>query len=217
MFHSRKASISLSLNFIVTLIIAVVLFMLSLVFLAQLYAGTTNIMRDLNDLNKAQIEDMMRGGARVATLPGKLDTTIGNPVVFGVGIRNTNSNDHFKVQLEPNGIFVPAINSSISCNIFCNAGYCSIQSGSCSLPYQLPTGNIIYYQLGTGNGESIIPMNAEFIERIAVQPLRRFINRALPGEYVFNVNVCVDTAFPASCSVASSYDKTVHKLHLIVH
>ncbi|MCB9359241.1 hypothetical protein H6503_04880 [Candidatus Woesearchaeota archaeon] len=207
----RKSSIQLSMNFLVMLIIAIVIFILSLSFLAHFFLAASELKLKLDSQTKSQIESLLAGNARVA-IP--LDTKIvkpGEPAIFGVGIKNTIPDTYFKVQFLTDGKFIPAEAPDEGYDVKCFADLqqCVI-NGYIGQSYD-GGGYAIEYKVGNA-GETNVKINEESIVLIGTKTLRK----APLGHYIFTVYVCVGASSYPVCNLNNLYDDTVHKMHMIV-
>lgn len=215
MRNHKKAAIQLSMSFLVMLIIAVVIFLLSLVFLSDFFKQATDLKAGLDEQTRGQIEKLLSGNARIAIPLETKNTKAGDPVSFGVGIKNTDTSsplkEYFKVELFNLGKFIPADQPDTSKTVTCGEEICYINdynSGSYS-----SGDTAIEYIIGR-NGEAQIYVNKNDVMVIAVLPY----GNAPRGHYIFNVEICAGSSTPSSCNSNPTdlYDGTIHKIHVIV-
>ncbi|MFP4403262.1 MAG: hypothetical protein ACLFPJ_02850 [Candidatus Woesearchaeota archaeon] len=85
----KKASLSLSINFIVMLILSLIMLGLGVTFLYQIVTGTSGIKDSLDEDAKREIERILLNTNEVVAFPYyKADIQRGGRDVLGVGIRN---------------------------------------------------------------------------------------------------------------------------------
>ncbi|RMF55464.1 hypothetical protein D6745_02080 [Candidatus Woesearchaeota archaeon] len=84
----RKAAIQLSVNFVVVLIIAVIVFGLGLTFAYRLLSTASDIEEGFDADTNAQIEAMLNSGEAVAIPINRAYLKKGKAHVFGLGISN---------------------------------------------------------------------------------------------------------------------------------
>lgn len=89
MKNNRKA-MELSVNFVVMLIIALVIFGMGLVLFKRFFVEAENIKQDLDEQTRRELTDrMMSSSEQVIIYPTQLKVNKGKGDVFGVGILNT--------------------------------------------------------------------------------------------------------------------------------
>jgi hypothetical protein len=216
MYKKKRAAIQLTMGFLVTLIIAIVVFILSLNFLAQFFKQAEELKASLDDQTKRDIENMLAGNARVAIPVDTKSVRIGETGVFGIGIKNTQSATKFKIDFSTVAKFIPVEDPNSICDLSCgtlvsgNTYSCFFVSGCTGVTATLPTSAVISYSVGS-NGDMTIDMNKEATNLIAIHPLRG----TLRGHYIFNIKVCSGTTTPTTCGT-TYYDGTIHKIHVNV-
>jgi len=210
----KRAAIQLSMGFLVMLIIAVVIFILSLVFLSDFFKQATDLKTGLDKQTGGQIEKLLSGNARVAIPLETKNTKAGDPVQFGIGIKNTDTSsplkDNFKVELFNLGKFIPADQPDISKTVTCGDETCSVDY---TMGSYNPGDPAVEYVIGR-NGAAQIDVNRDDVMVIAVLPY----GNAPRGHYIFNVEICAGSSAPSSCNSNPTdlYDGTIHKIHVIV-
>jgi len=213
----KKASIQLSLGFLITLIISLVIFILSIGFLTDFWKGVDELKTSLDQQTQAEIEKLLAGNARIA-IP--LDTQTTKPskaVVYGVGIRNTlttTSYEYFKVNMHNMGLFIPVEAQNDDYMLSCSDMKCSIQDGYDGQGYNdLADPNVISYLVGR-DGDMNIKLNRQDTVGVAIMP-----NGDAPrGHYIFNIEVCAGNMAAMTCSQSNYYGDmpTPSKIHMIV-
>lgn len=93
----RKKGLELSATVIVLLVITIVIFIGSLFFLKQFFAGAEEIKGEIERSTQEHIENLLRSGDLVAIPLNKKIIKKGNGAVFGLGIRNIGANKEFTV------------------------------------------------------------------------------------------------------------------------
>lgn len=90
----RKASLQLSINAIVVLILAITLLGLGLAFITERFGGTMEKLQEIDQETEQQIIDEMKNSGQLVTLNQReFEVESGKPIEFYMGIRNTESND----------------------------------------------------------------------------------------------------------------------------
>lgn len=211
---NKKAGIQISLGFLITLIIAIVVFILSIAFLGDFFTQATELRESLDQHSRAQIEALLAGNARVAIPIETQTVSRGDPAYYGVGIRNTLPENYFKVQLHQSGGFIPAGPDNNLYNINCVDGECRIIDAT----FNDPTGRfdvnlpVINYQVGR-QGNLKIDINQQDTVVVATNPL----SNSPRGHYIFNLMICSASGdHPSECNPNNLYDNSIHKLHMIV-
>jgi len=101
LFKSKRA-LQISINFIVMLIMAVVIFGFGLYFASTLFAKGGDISEQAFDKFDQQIEDLTCGSASKVCVPVQTKEAIGgDPVIFGIIIENVVETAHFIISVEP--------------------------------------------------------------------------------------------------------------------
>jgi len=212
MIFNKRGTMQLSLGFLVMTIIAITVFVLSIIFLTDFFNQATDLKTKLDEQTRGQIESLLAGNARVAIPLETKETNIGDLVQFGIGIRNTLPEEYFKVEINTQGKFIPAADPQSSYDLLCSDGICSI-NGYGTDPRYVEGDPAVEYLMGN-NGDIKIEMNNKGIMLFVT----RTIGHAPRGHYIFNIEVCSAAAQPSSCGSGSSdlYDETIHKVHMIV-
>ena len=86
---NKRASLELSTNFIVILIISIVVFGFGLYFLTQLSSVNNSSIDQVNKQAEIQIQSLLDSGEQIIVYPEQLDIKRNGVGTFGVGIRNT--------------------------------------------------------------------------------------------------------------------------------
>jgi hypothetical protein len=105
LFKSKRA-MELSINFIVMLIIAIVLFGFGLKFLGTFFSGGMKMQKALDDQTKRNIESLLSSGERVAIPLDNKQILRGQNEIVGIGILNVmsqNAADDFNIKVECTG------------------------------------------------------------------------------------------------------------------
>ncbi|HIH37473.1 hypothetical protein J4460_08505 [Candidatus Woesearchaeota archaeon] len=99
----NKRGIELSVNFLVMLILAIVVFGFGIKLVYSMFSSSMNKIESLDQNSEQQIMSMLSSGKKVAIPIYKKTTVRGKPVVFGVGIYNSlegqGSDDEFVVRV----------------------------------------------------------------------------------------------------------------------
>lgn len=200
----KNASIQLSMGFLVTMIISIVIFILSLMFLTDFFKQANELKMKLDDNTRSQIETLLAGNARVAIPIETKTIDRGEPVSFGIGIKNTMTSEYFKLGLTGSK-FLPVDNPSNDLDLSCDSlnVKCTVAGMS----------GEVYYNISR-NGKTKIGINKKDTMIIAFLPGED----APRGHYIFNVYICTGSAaFPSACTSSNLYDSSTHKLHLNVN
>lgn len=87
-FRNRKASLELSINFIVMLIIAVVVFGFGIYFLSTLGQGASMAAQQISQDSEMQIQALLDSGEQIIVYPEQKEVKRGDSAAFGVGVLN---------------------------------------------------------------------------------------------------------------------------------
>jgi hypothetical protein len=98
MFKTKKG-IELSINFIVMLILAIVGFVMGLMFIPQLFKASTDMYQQLDSQSKDILMNQAMEG-RVAIYPENFQTKVGSGRVVGLGIYNVGNTQNFTVGIK---------------------------------------------------------------------------------------------------------------------
>jgi hypothetical protein len=85
----RTASIQLSAQFIVMLIISIIVFAFGIGFVSRLSDKAMNMPDEMLERDRSALWDMLSSGERVAIYPISAEASSRNPAVFNIGIENT--------------------------------------------------------------------------------------------------------------------------------
>jgi len=206
----KKAAIQLSMSFLVMLIIAIVVFMLSIRFLTSFWQKTDEIKLALDDQTKVEIERLLKGNARVAIPLETKKADRGESVSYGIGIRNTLPDEFFKISVHNTGLFIPVENQNGDHVLSCSGAECTI-TGYSGQGYEGEP--VILYLVGRG-GEAKIEINKQDSIVIGMSSM----NDAPRGHYIFNIEVCSGPSEGVVCSASNYYgdSPTPSKINLIV-
>jgi hypothetical protein len=215
MIKNKSGGMQLSLNFLVMLIIAIVIFILSIAFLGDFFKQATELRTSLDEHSRAQIETLLAGNARVAIPIESRTTKPGDPVSYGIGIKNTLPQENFLVKIHSQGTFIPANEPTQSYMLICgdiNYRGCSIDGFSLR---NYNSGDIAVEYLIGRQGKTQIKINNDDTMVIALNP----ISKAPRGHYIFNILICSSYSEIDDCppSVSELYDGSIHKIHMIVN
>ncbi|MCK5107706.1 MAG: hypothetical protein KAQ83_03185 [Nanoarchaeota archaeon] len=126
----NKKGIQLSVNFIVMLIIALVVFAFGINFMYDLITKAEEIRQDVDDNTQREIEASLTGGDIVSIPINHKETKIGESVIFGLGIFNVEKTQAFTIEMS----FESAYNSKTKAPISVNGEDWIISSYG---PYEL--------------------------------------------------------------------------------
>jgi hypothetical protein len=83
-----KASIQLSINFLVVMIICIVLLGIGIKLMSTFISGAEKMQKEVDNYHKEQLRKAMNEGAMVAAFPVKLTINRGDNADFSIGIAN---------------------------------------------------------------------------------------------------------------------------------
>ena len=90
--HLNKKGFEISVTFIVVIIISLLIFIAGTKLLWDIYGGAESIKKGLDDNTKEEILRLLQQENSIIATPFNLQKgTVGNPVSFGLGIRNTDT------------------------------------------------------------------------------------------------------------------------------
>jgi hypothetical protein len=209
--NNKKAAIQLTTGFMVMLIIAIVVFLLSLVFLGEFFEQATKMKETLDQQTRRGIEYLLSQDARVAVPFDNMRVKAGEPTNFGVGIRNEVATEpYFRIEIDSSNKYIETVGQDQNEYILsCSGNICSIVDHP-SLTG--PDTEVIVYRIGRETLE--IENHKQDIVTIALTPKKK----APRGHYVFNLKVCSGPNANSvnQCGYDTLYGGSVHKLHLIV-
>jgi hypothetical protein len=114
--RSSKKAMELSINFIVMLIIALVIFGMGLVLFKKFFVEAENIKQNLDEQTTKELQaKMMASSEQVIVYPTSFNTRKGQGDVAGVGILNIGTDTQFTIKSE----FIDCYNregNSMNCN-----------------------------------------------------------------------------------------------------
>lgn len=190
MLAKSKKGMELSVNFIVMLILAIVVFGLSVALTYNFMRSAAETQKQLDQQTKAQILDALDTGAKVAVIPDSIEIKPGKSDIVGVGIRNIqDSGDAFKI----NVLFDDAFDK--------NGAIISPQNNGAWFVY--PDQKTI-----------------KKFERDIVRVAFNIPGGTKSGTYIYNVVVCPATAAyceaDPSNAPTQAYDQQIHKIYVYV-
>lgn len=98
----NKRGLELSINFIIILILAVVTLFMGIVIFRIMFAGGTQVEKDVSDRTKQEINKLLMRGEENVVLPEFYrQMSIGEVHAFGLGVRNTGPTGEFTVYITP--------------------------------------------------------------------------------------------------------------------
>jgi len=169
----HKRGVELSINFVVTLIIALIVFAAGIVLISRFFASAEETMLQLDAATERQLEGLLDTGERIVVLGRNSfsKTEIispGGTAQFGIGVLNVESSDQFSVRItladgydEGNRKITPLENWIIQ----------SAESTSTNSPLSI---------------SKTIPQNTKEKILLGITPP----SAAQKGTYIFNVDVC---------------------------
>ena len=106
----RKASIQLSVNFLVVMIICLVLLGIGFKLISDFVKTGENLEKGMSDYKKSQLQRILSSGALVASYPRTITISRGDTADFSLGISNELGKDEsfvIKVEEYPNNPVTP--------------------------------------------------------------------------------------------------------------
>lgn len=101
-----KRGIEITVTYLVILIVTILLFALSMYFLAQLREGQEDIEEALDIKTEKQIDILLKNNDDIVALPFSVkQTEIGQTVTFGIGIRNIGDASDFAIKVTFQGAY----------------------------------------------------------------------------------------------------------------
>lgn len=95
-----KKGMELSINFIVMLILAIVVFGFGLYFAQRVFTEANVLKANLAESTQNQIIALLNRGDQVAVPVTSVDVNAGQPAVFGIGILNTLASQAFTISVQ---------------------------------------------------------------------------------------------------------------------
>ena len=200
----QKKAIALSINFIVILIIAIVIFSFGIFFVNKVFNITTEKHKEITEMTKTHIEGMLDSGEKVAIPVTTLKLRRGDSGVFGMGVLNIDTvnvgtiANEFYIKIEPGDVFK--------------------EDGS---PITPPSGLFPEIAIRSGN-PYIIETNKKEVYSVVV----KVPSNAIAGTYILNVYVChdnepINTVGDSECIFATApgtelYDNSIHQIYVEV-
>jgi len=103
----NKRGIELGINFIVTLILAIVVLSFGIYFVRMIYERSAEMKLTLDQQTEMELERLMDSGEKVSLYPARRTVDNGEMATFGLGVLNIDNILQFKVKISPssyNGI-----------------------------------------------------------------------------------------------------------------
>lgn len=189
---NKKAAIELSVNFLVIMLISIIIIILGFVLVNRVISSGTNEMFKVDDRLRAQIEDLLIRENRLVAIPiveKSIDRGRGD--FFGIGVMN--------LELYP---------QNFSVNVTFDKAF------------NRRTGSEL---TGTSNINDWIVLE----DMVKIQARERYVfsvgfqvpRNVQDGLYIFNVSITNSTNIPEShCeNHLNCYDKSIHKLYLLIN
>lgn len=102
----NKRGFELSINFVVTLILAIVILSFGIYFVKMIYERSTELKLVLDQQTNMELERLMDSGEKVSLYPGTREVSSGEMATFGLGVLNVAGNEPnkeyrtFKITIE---------------------------------------------------------------------------------------------------------------------
>ena len=104
----NKKGFEFSVGLIVILIISVLIFSLSLVFIFKWFGAAEELKAEIDKQTKEQILTALKTGSQLVVIPVAVQSAKrGTSAVFGIGIRNIAADKKFSVAVEFSGAYLP--------------------------------------------------------------------------------------------------------------
>ncbi|MDO8741049.1 MAG: hypothetical protein Q7J54_05760 [Candidatus Woesearchaeota archaeon] len=194
MSTKNKKGMELSINFIVMLILAIVVFGLAVTLTYKFMQQAYTTQRELDQQTRAQILDALDTGAKVAVIPESINIRTGKSDIVGIGIRNIlDSGDTFSISVK----WSAAIDE---------------QGETISTATEGTTKWFIYPTTKT----------IKKFERDAVGVAFNIPGGAKAGTYIYDVMVCKPEVLVGNCiadpsnAPTQAYDQQIHKIYVYV-
>ena len=113
---NKKAAIQLSVNFIVILIIALVVFSFGIKIAYDIMAHAEEIREDVDESTQMEIEAALTGGNIVSIPINHKESKLGNSVIFGMGIFNIEDTQSFTIEMSYESAYNPKTKAPIEVN-----------------------------------------------------------------------------------------------------
>lgn len=206
-----KRGIELSVNFLVTLILALVIFAGGIALVTKFFSAAEDKRTDLDEQTEQQIEKLLMDGAKVGIPISKKEVRRGDDVMFGLGIYNVmGSTRDFYVSLSfsdainENGKQVDAVRSNKAAVTSYVNEHWLFKTFVIGLDPN-PQGDMHTIK---NNRFKSIPILIDAYPNIDDDEYTE------PGTYIFNVNVSVDS--DSDGTPDRLYDGHIHKIYVEV-
>ena len=112
----NKRAIQLSVNFIVMLIIALVVFGFGIKLAFDLMSEAETIREEVDENTQREIEEALMGGSQVSIPINRKETKIGKSINFGLGIFNIEDTQYFTINMNFENAYDSATKEPINVN-----------------------------------------------------------------------------------------------------
>lgn len=99
-FPKGKKGFELSINLIVTLILAIVILSFGIYFVKMIYEKSTEMKLTLDQQTEIELERLMDSGEKVSIYPGRRTVGSGEMATFGLGVLNIQDIKNFKIKIK---------------------------------------------------------------------------------------------------------------------
>ncbi|MBS3148429.1 hypothetical protein J4219_06075 [Candidatus Woesearchaeota archaeon] len=107
-FLQNKKGMEFAVGFIVMLILTIVVFGIAISLLFKWFGQAEELQAEIDKKTQEQILAALRTGNQLVVIPFSIqETTRGNPVSFGIGVRNVGSEGQFSMALSYSGAYAP--------------------------------------------------------------------------------------------------------------
>ena len=105
----NKKGLTFSIGFVVMLIMSILIFSMSLYLLFQWFGEAEELEAAIDKQTREQILSALKTGTSLVAIPFSIqETSRGNPVNFGVGVRNIKEQRKFSVSISFSGAYDPS-------------------------------------------------------------------------------------------------------------
>jgi len=191
---NNKKGLTFSIGFVVMLIMAILIFSLSLYMLFQWFGEAEELEAAIDKQTREQILSALKTGTSLVAIPFSIqETSRGSAVNFGVGIRNIQDQKQFATSISFSGAYDPS-----GREIIVDEGYVEerwLGQFAQSAPFTLKR-----------NEQQIMPLLIKADTSIGTGTTQK-------GDYVFNV--CVFEGNPAPCSLGQINNVYTRKIYQV--
>jgi len=190
----NKKGLTFSIGFMVMLIMAILIFSMSLFLLFQWFGEAEELEAAIDKQTREQILSALKTGTSLVAIPFSIQpTSRGKPVNFGIGVRNIKEQRKFSTSVSFSGAYDPGGQEIIVDEDFIKEHWLGrfAKSGTFTL---------------RRNEQQIMPLLIRAHTSIGTGTTRK-------GDYVFNV--CVFEGTPADCTLGQINNVYTRKIYQV--